>query len=512
VAKPLVDEATAEDENAQYIFSLISLPGAGRRSVLTVIRRWLWLSAIAVLVAGCSGASSHSSTKPTAGWVRSDVRPVTQPESAGGVLVLYVEAGGGLEVAALDPKTGRTLWHDSASPGDTTPGVAPALGVAGATVAFLRPVHDSTYSRLVGVDAATGRQLWHTKAGLFEDWPSPCADDPREICTVGSIGSSELAGQTQALRFRASDGAPAGAVLVSRSPGGRALGPDLFDPGTRNPEMLVAVSGASVAWTRTLASVFPAPGMSTDHGWDFDRVPATGLFVGSVGGPPVSSTGSSATFDLSREMTAGFRISDGTAVWRDAGTTYACGWLPCPRAGDVLSYRPPTIGLRLRATGTASANLSSLTPSLSPDADVVVEGFDLATGKTLWSYNAGSDGLLFYQTPPLLGPHVVVLPAPGGGQVALDLATGAHRPGLPGSPGGVGWCEATITYTTQVGYQSSNGQLGYKRVGQEAIKPCQASGTSAATPQTVPGFVGTIVGGLTVWSEPSEVAAAPTRS
>jgi hypothetical protein len=276
--------------------------------------------------------------------------------------------------------------------------------------------------------------------------------------------------------------------------------------------MLLAVSGASVAWTRTLASVFPAPGLSTDNGWDFDRVPAAGLFVGSVAGPPVSSTGSSATIDLSRVMTAGFRISDGTAVWRDAGTVYACGLLPCPGAGDGLSYRAPTIGLRLRATGTGSVNLSSLTLSLSPDADMVVEGFDLATGKTLWSYNAGSDGHLLYQRPPLLGTHVVVLPAPGGGKVALDLATGAHKPVPPRSPGGVDWCGSTITYKTQVGYPSSNGKLTYKRVGQEAIKPCKASGASAAIPQTVPGFVGTVVGGLTVWSESSEVAAAPTSS
>jgi PQQ-like domain len=456
---------------------------------------------------------SHSSVKPAAGWVRSDLRPVTQPESAGGVLVLYVEAGGGLEVAGLDPKTGRTLWRDSASPGATTPGVAPVLGVAGSTVAFLRPVGNRTHSpmdsKLVGVDAANGRQLWHTRTGLFEDWPSQCADDPRDICTVGSIG---LAQQTRALRFRASDGAQARAVLVSQSPGGRSLGPDLFDPGTRNPEMLLAVSGASVAWTRTLASVFPAPGLSTDNGWDFDRAPAAGLFVGSVEGAPVSSTGSSATIDLSRVMTAGFRISDGTAVWRAGGTMYACGWLPCPGAGSAWSYRAPTIGVRLRATGTASVSLSSLRLHLSPDADVVVEGFDLTTGKTLWSYNAGSDGHLVYQMPPLLGPHVVVLPAPGGGKVALDLATGAHRPVAPRSSGGVGWCGSTITYRTQVGYPSSNGKLTYRRLGQAAIKPCKASGASAATPQTAPGFVGTVVGGLTVWSESSEVAAAPTSS
>jgi hypothetical protein len=71
---------------------------------------------------------------------------------------------------------------------------------------------------------------------------------------------------------------------------------------------------------------------------------------------------------------------------------------------------------------------------------------------------------------------------------------------------------STITYKTQVGYQTPNSTHGgYVRIGQEAIEPCEASGVSAAAiPRTVPGFVGTVIGGLTVWSESSKVAAAPT--
>lgn len=75
-----------------------------------MIRRWLLLFSVLVLAAACSGGGSKSesarsttttgssSTVPagTSGWVRSDLKPVTQPEPAGGVLVLYVQAGGGL--------------------------------------------------------------------------------------------------------------------------------------------------------------------------------------------------------------------------------------------------------------------------------------------------------------------------------------------------------------------------------------------------------------------------------
>jgi hypothetical protein len=69
----------------------------------------------------------------------------------------------------------------------------------------------------------------------------------------------------------------------------------------------------------------------------------------------------------------------------------------------------PGTGLRLRATGTANVTVSSVTVSLAPGADVVVEGFDLATGTTLWSCNAGSDGPLLYQTPTILGPTWLTL-------------------------------------------------------------------------------------------------------
>ena len=83
--------------------------------------------------------------------------------------MFYAEGGGGIQVVGLDPKTGKTVWRDNASPGHD-PGVSPTLGV---TVAFLSPVDNKIgSSQLVGVDAATGRQLWHTPTGGFGDWPA----------------------------------------------------------------------------------------------------------------------------------------------------------------------------------------------------------------------------------------------------------------------------------------------------------------------------------------------------
>jgi len=348
--------------------------------------------------------------------------------------------------------------------------------------------------------------LWRTPAELFTDWPWPCADDSLDICTTGFAPGQ----QTVALRFWASDGRAVAAVPISLLPGAFGMAPGLYLP-VFSPEMLAAVRGASIAWIRTLASVFPLPGVSTGYGWNLDEITAAGLYVGSVGAAPVASTSSATTYDLSRAMTAGFRISDGATVWRDPGTTYVCGvQLPCPGVDrTAVTYQAPTIGLRLRVTGTETVSRSPAPPILSPGADVVVEGFSLATGKTLWSYNAGR-GYFSAHSLPLLGRYVAIVPAPGGSTAALNLTTGARSP-VPA--GAVAWCLSYAVFKTQVGYAASrNGPLSYERLTQEMIEPCHASGASVAVPRTVPGFVGTVVDGLTVWSESSEVAAAPTSS
>jgi outer membrane protein assembly factor BamB len=486
-----------------------------------VIRRRLWLAGVSLLVVGC-GAGGHpsaaslratgtkASTIPAhaepAGWVRTDLTPVDPPQLAGGRLVLYVEGGGGIQVVGLDPKTGKTVWRDDASPGDTTAGVAARLGVVGSTVAFLSPIDNSTgSSQLVGVDAATGRQQWHTPTGAFEDWPVPCSDAPRDICTAGSLGTAQ---QTLALRFRASDGVQVGAVLISQSTGGRMIGPDLYDPGVRDPEAMMAVSGTSVAWIRPLASVFSSQGDSTDWGWNFDRVPAAGVFVGSVGGPPVRYNATTLTISIARTMTAGFRISDGGMAWQDPGTMFACGApLPCPGEGPAGGI--PTMGLRLRITGTITTSTSDMTPRLSPGGNVTIEGFDLATGKTLWSYDAGSDVALVDQMPPLIGPEIVALPRSGDQMVALNLATGKHR---LVSSAAVGWCASSVVYKTKVGYPNGSGGTTYQRLGASGFEPCTASGDTTSEPASVPSFAGVVVGGLTVTSDSSEVAATPTGS
>src|SRR3954447_24872817 len=97
--------------------------------------------AVAVALAGCSGGGSNpAATTTAAGWVRTDLRPVSQPYVAGGHFVVYVQGRAGLDVVGLDPNTGRTAWKLDASASGVTQGVAPIFAIDGNRVVFLRDV------------------------------------------------------------------------------------------------------------------------------------------------------------------------------------------------------------------------------------------------------------------------------------------------------------------------------------------------------------------------------------
>jgi hypothetical protein len=169
----------------------------------------------------------------------------------------------------------------------------------------------------------------------------------------------------------------------------------------------------------------------------------------------------------------------------------------------------PTTGLRLRVTGTVTTTVSGTTPKLSPGGDVTIEGFDLATGKTLWSYDAGADGALLLGGLPVLGSEVVAVTIPSGGTVALNLATGEYK---PISPESAAWCGEGTDFKTQVGYPSPQGGKRYDRSGFSGYRPCDALGDYTSGATTVPGFAGITVDGLSVTSNSSEVAAVPAGS
>lgn len=489
----------------------------GALSLLGVRGRWRRVGAVAVVgaLAGavCVGVVG-SSAATVSGWARRDLMPVTQPMAVAGRFVVVVASGGGLRVVGLDARTGSTVWSQPASASRVAPGQAPALALVNGEVIFIGQ-DAGTYGELVAADPATGREIWKSRPGAFTTWPYPCTGDLSNVCATGLLPL--LSQQTTLLRFDGHSGALLPGPVISGSGLGRTIGEGLFDPGRRDPEVMVAASGSSVSWTKRLASVFTTPGASTDWGWNIDRVTRVGLFVGGVGAAPIVQTQTRLVKDLSHNMTAGFRISDGAPVWRLAGATYACNELPCPGSvqdGYVTQAAEtaggPTTGVALSETGTASGPPTGTQPTISSNAQATLEGFDPANGRVIWRLSARHDVALISAAglPPQVAANTIVLPLADGRLITLNLANGSQHATSTRAPA---WCRKPILYTQRIPYTPGDGHSYTNYIGQFALYPCTSAQQTLTTPNPVPAFVGTIGAqqdGLTAWSENTGIIAA----
>ena len=475
--------------------------------------------AILAVVATCVVGALLAGAAPAAGqtsehrWHRSDLAPVTQPLARAGRFIFLEGSGGGLHLVALDAKTGRTAWSRLASISGVTPGVAPSVDVAGSRViALLASPEVKDEAVVAAVDAGTGRIAWASPRGRFSSTPAPCPGEPRVVCVTGTLANGQASG---GLRFDLASGKTLAPVALDRQ-GARDIGGGLLDPGLRKPDYLIAVHGSAIAWRVPLARIFGA-GSSTDNGWNFSRFDTLGLLVGSVGYTPLKLTRTSETVDLSRQMTAGFRIADGSVIWRNRGALFMCEELPCPgyKPGGFAdqagaSRARSVIGLRLRMRGTlTSKSVGSF--STSPNTIVTLEGFALATGRTLWRFNAGRAVALIAPTTPLPQTTVdrIILRARAGDYVELDLRTGARRHVASTTRA---WCRGFVTYRETVPYQTA-GRTITKYIGQGSLFPCLATGARLQTPTRVPAIVAAIgasAEGVVAWSDKTGVTAAPT--
>jgi PQQ-like domain len=446
-----------------------------------------------------SGATRHR-------WQRTDLTPVTQPVAADGAFVFYDASGRHLHLVALDARTGKTLWSRLASVSDVTPGQSVGLDRSGSRIIALLGM--STASRVAivsAVEAHSGRIVWSSPPGTFNSTPSRCPDERTVVCVAGSLENGQAAGR---LRFDLATGRELASVAVDGS-GAREIGGGLLDPGLRKPDYLVAVDGARTAWRVPLAAIFGA-GSSTDYGWNFDRLVKPRLFIGSVGFTPLKVTKTFEIVDLAKQVNAGFRISDGSLVWRDRGAIFVCSLLPCPgQPTSDLSTPGRFVGLRLRMTGTLRATVTeTLTPSR--DATATLEGFDPANGRTIWSFDAGhSIGVITQKPqPPQTGAARIALRGPSGKYVDLDLRTGARHAVARTAPA---WCRGSITYSEALPYRASGGRSSTTYVGEASLYPCNAAGSRTAIPAHVPSFVaaGSTTNGVVAWSDTTGVYAVP---
>jgi hypothetical protein len=133
-----------------------------------------------------------------------------------------------------------------------------------------------------------------------------------------------------------------------------------------------------------------------------------------------------------------------------------------------------------------------------------VEGFDLATGRTLWSVDAGANVALAQETaPPQIGQEVVILLNAAGTPMALNLMNGTESP-VPA--GATAFCQAMTSYTGPA-YENGLGANSTMYTGGAAEFPCSPSGQAVAAPSKAPTFAGPSLDGLTAWSEANQVVA-----
>lgn len=492
----------------------------GGRRVLAILLVVVAVAVTAVVSGGGASAGSRAladtraAARASAGWRRSDLRAVTQPVAVGNRFVVYVVHRGGLQVVALDAGTGATVWAAPATPSAIAPGEPPLLAVIDGDVFYLGRGGGSL-ADVIRRDVRSGKVRWRSALGAFASWPTVCPD-ATAICLTGLLSTSARRGAE--LRFDAQTGRQLPGALISKSFGGRELAPGLFDPGQRDPELLLATNGGQVSWRRPLRAVFTLPGASSDWGWNFDRVGRGELFVGSPGWKPIKLTSTHFVADLSRAMTAGFRIGDGAVAWRSPGM-YVCNYLPCPGGSEAGFSAPsnaadsgPTVGVRTRSVGRLSGSFTSL-PVASASTRVSLEGFDPATGHTTWRFDAGNAAGVITQRllPPRIDTNEIVLLRNRRRPIALDLLNGRQRPIAPST---AAWCRAPILYEQRTPYRTANGAKLTKYVGQFALYPCSAKGRRRKTGPAVPSFVPTIgahSGGVIAWTDTKAVRAVAAR-
>src|SRR5205085_3205451 len=121
---------------------------------------------------------------------------------------------------------------------------SPTLAVTEGIVALFTGVGSGHTAQLVGVDERTGSVAWHSQPREFNGWPVLCPDDATVVCTT----ATDPAAQTALLRLEAATGHQLPSPIISTDSAGRDLGPGLYDPGTRTPDLLVGVVGGSVTW------------------------------------------------------------------------------------------------------------------------------------------------------------------------------------------------------------------------------------------------------------------------
>lgn len=432
------------------------------------------LGLLALFLAACSTLTAETGATRTPPhlvrvWSFDDITPESAVQVVDGVAVGYGTQHGQLVIFGLDATTGRLLWRHAASMSRVTEGVAVQVSVVHDAVVYFGPYQRfrDEAAQMISADPRSGQTRSATRPLPWSRVPYACPRAPARICstTLGAGGVS--------VEWSVDPDTGAVSSAGDQSSGGRDIGADLIDPLQREPELIERRIGERRIWLRRAEEIF-GPGVSTDHGWLFDKYGDT--YAGTLGAPGrMSPDKRTYVEDLARsDVSAGFRASDGALLWRARGTYVACN--------GVLERDDP-VPVRCRYRGHVTYRLAAdhnrIVGTTTSGLSVVIEGFDPASGRTRWSHDLGAaramvgDGVV-----PIASDTQSVVRIAGVYRV-LDLRTGATS--AASAP--AYWCLDDRTF-----HAVPQAPTEY-RVG-EVVSACRADGAkTTAVPATAPDAV-----------------------
>jgi hypothetical protein len=262
------------------------------------------------------------------------------------------------------------------------------------------------------------------------------------------------------------------------------------------PDVIAGFSDGVVWWRSPIGDHFPLL-HTTDRGWHFELYESDAVHVGSVGRGPVFQDDDYVHWNLAQASTAAISASDGSARWRHDGTSFACsGKVAVVR--EVSGGRWETWPVRCRYRGTSRYDKGAGTSTYA-DLDVVVEGFEVASGRTTWSVPLGAAVAFMHEAAAatVVSDSEVLVQAETG-PVAVSLADGATR--RPGA-GEAFWCATRVVeFEYRETLRLASGSVNTWRGG-TLFDPCTANGEpTSAVPATVASYHGVTVGERTVVS------------
>jgi hypothetical protein len=394
-------------------------------------------------------------------WRNTELRPISPPIAIGDVAIGLVASDRKVFIVSIDPKTGQMLWQQRITRSGLSSVGANLKRVGEDNVAYLRliPEHfeDSWLAYLVVADARTGKEIARSPEAVFPSMPVECANG-RDLCVIADLSRWPR----RPYRLNLATGAFTGEsdALLNYT---RFLHPDgLVDLGDRPRNTLGLLRDGSMRWLTPASAAFPKDS-SSDHGWQFRRYEDQHVFVGSLWPASVQQDGYVVS-DLASPGMAAISEHTGEVLWRDAGSSFQCE--PSSTASPV----------RCRQRGKFRYDREHDTSHVD-GLDVIVEGFDPATGKTTWSLPIGATPMNDeLGTPPAIaGPQQDLVHTPNGPAI-LDYATGTLR---QPEPNATFWCSTSASYELAPPYRVRTAVWSYQRTGGSLRWICDANGHPA---------------------------------